>query len=197
MFISWYVATMCDETWNLVIVWCLNPCVMYYALDYQWMYVLWIVCGSLWWESWKICAWSEYINLTMVVMSMLINSWPSYIRWQNRKSWILHSNIWWCRLVTKNMLNKGLTTLIVTFWPLLCDYSRCHIMSTICDSLTYRHIRSYLMWRYTTFSSQGTFSDGRYVTTLMMVDFRHMILSMTVSVLYMTISFCHGNQIFL
>jgi hypothetical protein len=31
----------------------------------------------------------------------------------------------------------------------------------------------------------------------MTVDFRHMILSMTVSELYMTISFCHENQFFL
>jgi hypothetical protein len=46
------------------------------------------------------------------------------------------------------------------------------------------------------FSSQGTFGNARFVMTPMMVDFGHKTLSMTVSILYMTISFCHGNQFF-
>lgn len=39
MCICWYVGTLCDETWNLLIVWCLNQCVMYYALECMWMMV--------------------------------------------------------------------------------------------------------------------------------------------------------------
>jgi hypothetical protein len=45
-------------------------------------------------------------------------------------------------------------------------------------------------------SSQGTFSDGLYVTPLVTVGFRHKILFMTLYVLYMTISFCHENHFF-
>jgi hypothetical protein len=69
-------------------------------------------------------------------------------------------------------------------------------MSTIYDEITYRHKRSSHYVTVTIFSSQGTFSDARFVTTLMMVDFRHKTLFVTVSVLYMTISFCHGNHFF-
>jgi hypothetical protein len=104
-----------------------------------------------------------------------------YINWKNK---------WY--VVTSSLPHQLLRPHFVTFWPALCDNSRRQQYVT----LTYRHIRSYIMWWCTIFSSQGTFSDGWYVTTLMMVDFCHMILSMTVSVLYMIISFCHENQFF-
>jgi hypothetical protein len=55
---------------------------------------------------------------------------------------------------------------------------------------------SHIMWPYTKISSQGTFSNGLYVTPLVTVGFRHKILFMTLYALYMTISFCHENQFF-
>jgi len=50
-----------------------------------------------------------------------------------------------------------------------------------------------ILWRFSIFSLQGTFCDGRYMMTFMTMVFRHTIHFVTNSVLSMTLSFCYKS----
>ena len=104
--------------------------------------------------------------------------------------------IWRQTSVTKTILNRarmGRQQHSVMRWPNTMWHKLASQKRTIRDNSVYRHKRYHILWRSTIFSSCGTFSDGRYMTTIVTVTFRHNILFVTNSVVYVTISVCHTN----